>query len=81
MTHTLHRELLRYVGIRWQRLQGRISGLYFHRVTYPVQVWLAFGRPSEFRPQLPWWQPFVYRWLVITGWYRPRQRPPWASAD
>lgn len=78
MTHT-YTELLRYVAIRWQRLQGRISALYFYRVTYPVQVWSAVGRLPEFRPRLPWWQPFVYRWLVITGWYRPRQRPPWAS--
>jgi hypothetical protein len=69
MTHT-YTELLRYVGVRWLRVQSSISGLYHRRVTVPVQLWLACGRPPQFRPRLPWWQPFVYRWLVITRWYR-----------
>jgi len=43
---------------------------YYQRVTVPVQFWVVLGGPEQFRPQLPWWQPFVYRWLVITGWRR-----------
>lgn len=74
MTHTPHRELLRYVRIHWLRLQSRISGAYFQRVTQPLQFWHALGRPAEFTPRLPWWQPFVWRWLVITGWVRPSRR-------
>ena len=74
MTHTPHRELLRYVRIHWLRLQSRISGAYFQRVTFPVQCWVACGRLPQFRPSLPWWQPFVWRWLVITGWVRPSRR-------
>lgn len=62
------------VGVRWQRLQSHISGAYFQRVTQPLQFWHALGRPSQFRPSLPWWQPFVWRWLVVTGWVRPSRR-------
>ena len=69
MRHT-YRELLRYVPVRWSRLQCRISGAYYRRVTFPVQVYIAFGRPREFRPRLPWWRGFVYRWLRSTGWRR-----------
>ena len=61
------------VGIRWQRWQCRVSGLYFRRVTQPVRFWVACGRPAAFRPSLPWWQPFVFGYLSITGWPR-RQR-------
>ena len=63
------------VGIRWQRLQCRISGFYFHRVTEPLQLWVACGQPAEFTPRLPWWPPFVWRWLVLTGWARYYPRP------
>ena len=70
MTHTPHRELLRYVRIHWLRWQCAVASLYFQRVTYPVQCWVACGRPPQFRPQLPWWQPFVWHWLHITGWLR-----------
>jgi hypothetical protein len=62
------------VGVRWQRLQCAVASRYYQRVTLPVQWWVACGRREQFRPQLPWWQPFVYRWLVITGWQRPRRR-------
>ena len=62
------------VGIRWQRLQGRISGFYFRRVTEPWQFWHALGCPQQFTPRIPWWQPWVYRWLVLTGWVRPQRR-------
>ena len=55
------------VGIRWQRFQGRIAGRYYQRVTLPLLWWRALGQPEQFRPRLPWWQPFVYSWLVITG--------------
>ena len=55
------------VGVRWQRVQGRVCGLYFRRVTLPVRFWRACGCPEQFRPRLPWWQPFVWRWLVISG--------------
>jgi len=65
------------VGVRWLRWQGRVSALYQQRVTLPVQYWQAFGCPSEFTPQLPWWQPFVWRYLVITGMRSSRvARPP-----
>ena len=64
-----------WFGVRWQRLQSRISGFYHQRVTLPVEFWVACGRPPQFRPQLPWWQPFVWQWLLITGWRQlPRRR-------
>jgi len=28
--------------------------------------WSASSVPSH----LPWWQPFVWRWLVLSGWQR-----------
>ncbi len=56
------------VGVRWQRLQCRVAAFYFHRVSLPVQFWRACGCPPQFRPRLPWWQPFVWRWLVLSGW-------------
>ena len=62
------------VGLPWQRLQSRIASAYFQRVTQPVQFWVALGQPAQFRPALPWWQPFVYSWLVVTGWVRPPRR-------
>jgi hypothetical protein len=58
------------VGIRWQRWQSAVSGLYFRRVTAPVQFWLACGRPAAFRPALPWWHQLVYSYLRLTGWLR-----------
>ena len=36
----------------------------------PVQFWRACGCPPQFRPRLPWWQPLVWRWLVLSGWLR-----------
>ena len=61
----------------WQRWQSTVSGLYYQRVTLPLQFWVACGQPPEFRPQLPWWQPFVFSYLSITGWVRRphRERP------
>ena len=59
------------VSVRWQRFQGRICGLYFRRVTFPVRCWRACGCPPQFRPTIPWWQPFVWRWLVISGAFGP----------
>ena len=65
------------VGIRWQRWQSAVSGLYFRRVTAPVQFWLACGRPAAFRPALPWWHQLVYSYLRLTGWVRrPRRERP-----
>ena len=58
------------VGIRWLRWQSRLAGCYFQRVTLPLRWWHALGCPPQFRPQLPWWQPFVWRWLVLSGWQR-----------
>ena len=55
------------VRVRWERFQGSVRGLYFRRVTFPVRIWRACGCPEQFRPRLPWWQPFVWRWLVISG--------------
>jgi len=59
------------VGGRWERFQGRVAGFYFQRVTLPVRFWVACGSPVQFRPRLPWWQPFVWRWLVISGAFGP----------
>ena len=58
------------VGVRWQRFQCRVAAFYFQRVSLPVQFWRACGCPSQFRPRLPWWQPLVWRWLVLSGWQR-----------
>ena len=58
------------VGIRWQRWQSAVSGLYYRRVTLPVQLWRSCGQPAAFRPALPWWQPFVFSYLSVTGWLR-----------
>ena len=58
------------VGVRWQRFQCRVAAFYFQRVSLPVQFWRACGCPSQFRPRLPWWQPLVWRWLVLSGWVR-----------
>ena len=63
------------VRAAWLRWQSRVSGLYYRRVTEPVQLWLALGRPAEFRPHLPWWQPLIWRYLSITGWARHFPRP------
>ena len=73
MTHT-HTELLRYVRSHWSHWQCRVAARYFQRVTVPLRFWVALGRPQQFRPQLPWWQPFVWQWLVLTGWVRPSRR-------
>ena len=54
----------------WQRFQCRVAGFYFHRVSLPVQFWRACGCPPAFRPRLPWWQPFVFAWLRLSGWRR-----------
>jgi hypothetical protein len=75
MRHTRHysRAARRWhilVGVRWQRWQSAVSALYFRRVTLPLQLWRACGQPSQFRPQLPWWQPFVFSYLSVTGWLR-----------
>ena len=70
--HILQRRATRLwrslVAIRFERFQGRIAGAYFARVSYPLQVWQAFGSPAEFTPRLPWWQPFAFAWLVGSGW-------------
>ncbi len=58
------------VGVRWQWLQCRVAAFYFQRVSLPVQFWRACGCPSQFRPRLPWWQPLVWRWIVLSGWQR-----------
>jgi len=57
----------RVVGARCQALQQRAVTLYFQRVTFPVYFWVAAGRPPQFRPQLPWWQPLLWRWLCLSG--------------
>ena len=59
------------IGIRWQRVQAPVLSLYFRRVTLPVRFWRACGSPSQFRPRLPWWQPLVWRWLVLSGAFGP----------
>ncbi len=54
----------------WQQFQYRVAAFYFQRVSLPVQWWRAAGCPPQFRPRLPWWQPLVWRWLVLSGWLR-----------
>ena len=64
------------VGIRWERFQGALAGAYFRRVTVPLQWWHACGEALGMQLRLPWWQPLVWHWLVITGWFpRPRRGP------
>ena len=60
------------VGVRWQRFQSRLAGVYHWRVTEPVRVWRAFGSIWLLRPSLPWWQPFLFWWLCWSG-YAPRR--------
>ena len=63
----------RFAIVPWQRWQCRVSGFYYRHVTAPVSFWVACGQPPEFRPQLPWWQPFVFSYLRLTGWIRARR--------
>jgi hypothetical protein len=76
--HTTYRRATRrwhlLVGVRWLRWQSSVSGFYFRGVTQPWQWWVAAGSLPQWRPRLPWWQPFVYRYLVITGWVRQCRR-------
>ena len=58
------------VRVRWDRLQSRVAAFYFYRVTFPLRFWRACGCPEQFRPSLPWWQPFVLAWLRLSGWQR-----------
>src|SRR5215831_7281219 len=51
----------------WRRWVSRVRALYLRRVREPVYQWRAHGSPREFLPQLPWWHPFVYRFLVLVG--------------
>jgi len=82
MRHTRHssraaRRWYLTVGLRWQRWQSAVCSLYYRRVTLPVQLWRACGQPAAFRPALPWWQPFVFSYLSVTGWaLRPRRQQP-----
>jgi hypothetical protein len=82
MKHTRHSiratsHRLSLVGVYWQRWQSAVAALYVRRVTQPVQLWLACGRPAAFQPQLPWWQPFVSSYLSVTDWVRrPRHQRP-----
>ena len=45
------------VRAAWLRWQSRVSGLYYRRVTEPVQLWLAVGLvlpiPHRLGPPLP----------------------------
>jgi hypothetical protein len=54
-----------FVGIRWQRLQGRVLGLYFRSVTSPVRDWVACGCPEDCVPRLPWWHDVCHGKPVI----------------
>ena len=65
------------VGVRWQRFQSSLAALYHRRVTYPVQVWRAFGAVWLLRPVIPWWQPLLYSWLHATGYAPRRTRSDW----
>ena len=50
-----------------ERVRGRVAGLYFRRVTLPSRLWLAAGRPPQFRPLLPWWHHLVLVLLRVLG--------------
>ena len=56
------------IRILWFRWQSSVARLYSRRVTQPVRLWKALGQPSDCMPRLPWWQPIVYKYLVITVW-------------
>ena len=58
----------------WRRWVGRVESLYRFRVHRPVYLWRAQGSRCEFLPRLPWWHPFVYRFLRLVGRLRRRQR-------
>ena len=68
------------VGIRWQRFQSRLSGLYYQRVTYAYRIWRAVDYDPMYRPSPPWWSGFLYRWLRVTGWLA-APPPPWARSQ
>ena len=57
----------------WRRWVSRVESLYLRRVHRPVYQWREVGSPREFLPQLPWWHPFVYRFLCLVGRF-PYQR-------
>ena len=55
---------------RWQwvgpsgRFISRVERFYLRRVHRPVHQWRRFGGGP---PVLPWWQPFVFRFLSLVG--------------
>ena len=55
------------VAVRWYRMQFRLVDRYCQQVHRPIRRWRRSGCPHGRFPQLPWWQAFLWRWLVITG--------------
>ena len=51
------------VSVRIESVRRRLAARYHQRVTLPVQFWVAAGRPPQFRPHIPWWQPLAYSYL------------------
>ena len=62
-----------HVAVPLGRQLGRVSRFYYQHVTLPVYFWRACGCPEQFTPRIPWWQPWVYRLLVLL---RRRPVPP-----
>ncbi len=60
----------------WERVQDDPTATLFPSAckVFHLSMSEATGLSSESR--LPWWQPFVWRWLVLSGWlpYHPRRR-------
>ena len=72
IAQAVRRQWYLVVGVRWQQyVQYHIITLYHRRVEAPIRFWRAFGCPEQLRPQLPWWQPLVWRWIVITRAFGP----------
>jgi hypothetical protein len=57
----------------WRQWVGRVESLYASRVRRQVYLWRAQGSRPEFLPRLPWWHPFVYRFLRLVGRLPQRQ--------
>jgi hypothetical protein len=57
----------------WRRWVSRVESFYLRRVHRPVHQWREHGSPRSCLPRIPWWQPFLYQFLVLVGRF-PLQR-------
>jgi hypothetical protein len=51
----------------WRRLQARLLSLYLVRVRRSARLWVALGRPAQWKPVIPWWHQLLFSWLVFSG--------------